>query len=151
MRPTDIARVFFTSLLLIKIVSVGFCQDASTAALFKSVACTDKNDLALEKRFCADVVAQARRYRPLHVAPNRTLPQTIVEFAVWAEGDRITLSSVLVKDPIGKNTIKLVFSPPAAVSASGTETMRALEKILEIRAPTKSVGWIVTAPISTLK
>lgn len=83
-------------------------------------------------------------FRPQGVAPNRTLSRTAVEFAAWADDGKIALSSVLVKDPIGKNSMKLIFAPRAEIGAASVRTIIGLQQILRAVATAKNVAWIVT-------
>jgi len=146
MRPTDIARALFTSLFFMPL-PLAVAQHIAQATFVKSIHCTPKNHAALEKRFCDAVTKRLNRYKPQRVAANRTLFQTAIEFAGWSEGDKIPLASVLVTDPIGKNTVKLIFAPPVGVEAAASRTLVALGQILQMPATIQNVGWIVTVPI----
>lgn len=134
MRTTDITRA--ASLLFII---------QAHAADFASVTCTPRTGAAMEKSVCALVAKQIKTYKPT-VASNRTLSKTEIEFAVWTEGGSVTLTSVLVKDPNGKNSVKTIFAPPVGVEVATGQTLAALGKILKTPVTVQSVGWIVTYP-----
>jgi hypothetical protein len=133
MRPTDIARAFFVSLIF---VSVGHSEP--------TITCVPKEGKELEKKFCAAILKEIVGYKPKEVALNRTLSKSTITFAAWSDEKKITLSSVLVEDPIGKNTIKLMLAPPSDIPVAIGLTIDALGKILKIPATQKNVGWIVT-------
>jgi hypothetical protein len=135
MRPTDIVRAFFVSLIFL---------GAAHSEPNPTIACVPKTDKYLEKRFCEAIVKEMASYKPKDVALNRTLTKSTITFAAWSYEERITLGSVLVNDPIGKNTIKLMFAPPTDIPVAVRLTIDALGKILRIPATEKNVGWIVT-------
>jgi hypothetical protein len=139
MRPTDIARAFLISLLALAAVKP---QQRGNNAGVKSVACTSKTGAAVDKEFCATITRQMSRYKPKLVAPNRTLAKTVIEFSAYSDETSITLASVLVTDPIGKNTVKLIFTPPVGATAAANRTLIALGEILRRQATAVNVGWI---------
>ncbi len=108
----------------------------------RSVSCVQKSGDSVDKAFCAAAVRQLGRYKPKQVAPNRNLFQTRIEFNAYSNGSKIKMASVLVVDPIGKNTIKLIFTPPIAASKAAPQVIDALGEILGTPATPTNVGWI---------
>ena len=140
MRPTDIARATF--LIILTSYATLRAQDAHP---FSAVTCTQKTGATLEKAFCDHMVSRMKFYKPQRVASNRSLKDTTIEFAGWAADGKITIASVLVKDPIGKNTVKIIFSRPADIIPAGDEAIMRLSFILARPVTSRNVGWIVMA------
>jgi hypothetical protein len=135
MRPTDIARAFFVFLL--------FFEGAHSETI-STVTCVPKTDKDLEEKFCEAIVKRMANYKPQDVAANRTLLKSTITFAARSYEETITLGSVLVNDPIGKNTIKLIFVLPTDIPVAVHLTADAQGKILRMLATEKNIGWIIT-------
>jgi len=111
----------------------------------QSMTCTPKTGNAFEKAFCRNVTKDMANYKPTGLAANRTLSRTAIEFTVWSQ-DTGVIGSVLVKDPIGKNTVKLIYTLPVTPKAAAARTVVALGEILRVPATTKNVGWVIVVP-----
>ena len=117
-----------------------------TYASAQSVTCSPKNGLSFEKQFCDEVKKAMRDFKPTQVASNRTLAQSSIEFSASSQDTCGIIGSVLVKDPIGKNTVKLIFPGDVSPTSAAAETIIALGKILRRSATVLNVGWIVVVP-----
>jgi hypothetical protein len=112
----------------------------------QSMSCTVRTGSHPEPEICALITKAVDHFRPAHLAANRTLNKTVVEFSALAMGSRGTIASVLVKDPIGKNTVKVILPSSATPRLAADRVVSALNEILRRPATTQNVGWIVTVP-----
>ena len=112
----------------------------------QSITCAPKDGLAFEKEVCARIAKIMDHYAPVHVTPNRTLNHSVIEFSASSESPDGIIASVLVKDPIGRNVIKLILPANATPAVVGDQAVVALGKILERPATATNVGWVIVIP-----
>jgi hypothetical protein len=112
----------------------------------QSTICTMKTGEPPEAEICALINKALAQFKPVHLASNRTLNRTAIEFSALSRGVAGATVSVLVTDPIGKNTVKLILPPSAEPRVAAERVVAALDEILQRPATTTNVGWVLVVP-----
>jgi|SRR5579883_950019 len=143
----NIIRMISSLAVVSVIPRVGIAQQATDLKIpsTPAVTCTAKQGRSFETGVCAEVERRLLGYKPSRLAANRTLTKTVVDIGVWSNDIGVVVL-LLIKDPVGKNAVKLAFAPGSTVPAVADRAVVALDQVLQLAARPGGAENIVVFP-----